>query len=502
MSQLGYIHNTYGKQINIGIANTYSYNVASGANLSRNTIIISSNVNEDGDDTGTYSLFITDNNGTPVRLTYNISQGNGLYYSQQGDYLSLYIDNDTIISENNQLKFNINNHLGESFSYENNKIELNELIIPNSSYKNFGISSIDNETIRNDEDTIYVNTQSLKYSNNSTSTYGIAIGDGNTIITENGKILVNIESFDKANNETFGFIKGDNNTIDIKDGIISVVTKNLNLGTSKNQGIAKPDNNTIIFNDKKQITVNENNLNIATPSSYGLSKIDINTISIKDNKISMKDYDDIKSSILNYKNEYISYVNEYKSLNEYLKSGNVLLRDKNIQLFSINEKSVTELSKPKKDEEVINMETQYVSIEFNIITTCDFIMNIHFEEGTNEFPNVDIVEVNYNTKKIYTREEALNPKTVYPSTNGELMKFIVKLSAKNFRNSTKGQSLVTSINFIISNAEDHNKQKNEKYSIIRYNSLYKEKTNEDSTKNENSNSVYVLKSDNITWSFI
>ena len=503
MSQLGNIYNSYGQQINIAVANTYSYNVASGVNLSRNTVIISSNVDEDGNDTGTYSLFVTDNNGSPIRLTYNISQGNGLYYSQDGDYLSLYIDNDTLISDNNQLKFNINNHLGESFSYEGNKIELNELIIPNSSLQEFGISSIDGETINSDDDTIYVNTQALKYSNNSTSTYGIAIGDGKTIITQNGKLLVNIESFNKASSDNLGFIKGDNSTVDINDGVISVITNKLNLGNSEQYGIGKPDMNTIIFNSDRQITVNEDNLKIATSSTYGLSKINTDTISLNNDKISMKDYDFIKKSISEYKNIYYEYKNEISKIKELLISGNTLVKDKDIQLFSINETSATELNKPQDNEEVIKMPIQYVSVMFNIITTCDFIMNIHFEEGTNEFPNVDIVEVNYNDEKIYTREEALDPKTIYSSTEGELKKFIVKLSAKNFRNSKKGKSLITSINFIISNSEDHNRQKNEKYSIIRYNSLYKEEKQEQEVKDDSlSNRNYILKSDEIYWSFI
>ena len=73
----------------------------------------------------------------------------------------------------------------------------------------------------------------------------------------------------------------------------------------------------------------------------------------------------------------------------------------------------------------------------------------------------------------------------------------------NFRNSKKGKSLITSINFIISNSEDHNRQKNEKYSIIRYNSLYKEEKQEQEVKDDSlSNRNYILKSDEIYWSFI
>ena len=80
MSKLGYISNSYGKQFNISVANTYSYNVLNGSNLPVNSIIIASNVNENNNDTGSYSLIATDSVGSPVRLTYTIKEGNGLYY--------------------------------------------------------------------------------------------------------------------------------------------------------------------------------------------------------------------------------------------------------------------------------------------------------------------------------------------------------------------------------------------------------------------------------------
>ena len=265
--------------------------------------------------------------------------------------------------------------------------------------------------------------------------------------------------------------------------------------------------NTIVFNSNRQITVNENNLNIATPNNYGLAKIDTNTISLNDNKISMKDYNRIKSVIIENNRLYNNYKKEISELKELLASGNILFKNKDIQLFSINETSTAVLDKPKKDEEVINMPMQYVSVMFDVITTCDFILNIHFDEKTNEFPNVDIVEVNYNDEKIYTKEEALSPSTIYSSTNGELKKLIVKFSAKNFKNSRKGNSIITSVNFIISNSENHEKQKNEKYSIVRYNSLYKEIKKkkiykDDSELQEDLEALYVLKTDSITWSFV
>ena len=61
MSKLGNIYLSYGKEFKISIANTYSNIVLSGSNLPVNSIIISSNVDDNFEDTGSYSLIATDN---------------------------------------------------------------------------------------------------------------------------------------------------------------------------------------------------------------------------------------------------------------------------------------------------------------------------------------------------------------------------------------------------------------------------------------------------------
>lgn len=483
MSKLGYISQSYGKEFKISVANTYSYNILSGNNLPANTLIISSNIDDDGNDTGTYSMIVTDYLGTPIRLTYTIKEGNGLYYIPEEDSLKLNIDNDTIITSDGKLSFNLYSHLSDYFNIdENGNISINENRIPNSSLNEYGISSIDGRTIKNDEDKIYVDTSNLQYSNNSTEQYGIVIGDGKTLYTDNGKISLNINSLKKSSSEDYGIVKGDNDTINIEDGIISVNTERLDKADSLKHGIAKPDMSTVIFNENNSITVNESSLSLASPISYGVAKIDSNSINIKDNKISMKDYSYIKESIISYQNIFNNYKDKITEYNEYVSNGNVLFKEDDIQLFSINESSVMEINKPKFEEEVVNMPMQYVSFEFDIITTCDFILNATFEEGTNEAPNVDLIEVKYDEKD-YKKDESMTPNTVYKSTEGLLKKLMVKFSAKNFRNSKKGESIITSIKLTISNKENHLKQKSEKLSIVRYNSLYNKE--EEKEKSEN-----------------
>jgi hypothetical protein len=90
MSELGNINKSYGKPINISVANTYSTTVLNSKALPTNMIIISSPINNDGNDIGTYCLIATDNNGTGVRLSYTIQPGNGLNVdSMNGDIIKL-----------------------------------------------------------------------------------------------------------------------------------------------------------------------------------------------------------------------------------------------------------------------------------------------------------------------------------------------------------------------------------------------------------------------------
>lgn len=498
MSHIGNIRDSYGKQFSIAVANTYSYNVLTGSNLPANTLIIASNVDESLNDTGTYSLIATDSSGNPARITYSISEGNGLYYSEEDDALSMHIDNVTIKNSTGGLYFDLSYVLSDDFNISGNSVNINMNNIPSATKTNLGVARIDGKTLRIDGDILYVATDSLNYANNETHQYGIGIGDGKTIVTTNGKVTLNVDTLSKATNEEYGLLIGGDNTVHIEDGIISVNTQGLSFASEDKFGISKPDNQTIIFNENDDITVNEEKLDNASTANYGLVRIDSSSLTVKDGKISMRDYDKINSYISKYTDTVAEYKKKIDEYNDFLSSGNILFKDKDIQLFVINETSVAELVHPKSEEEVINMPLQTVSAVFDIITTCDFILSIQFEQGTNEFPNVDILEVNYNDEKLYTKEQALDIKTVYPSTEGQKKKLTIKFTAKNYRNSIKTQYVVTSVNIMIANNEDHIKSKSEKYSIVRYNSLY-ELMVKGEEEEEKKDREYIIDQGSIFW---
>ena len=101
MSKLGNIKESYGKQYSIATANAASYIVMNGSNLPKNSIIISSPIDNENEDMGTYSLIGVDNEGFPARLTYTIKEGNGIV--TDNDILKIDIDDNTIKEDKNIL---------------------------------------------------------------------------------------------------------------------------------------------------------------------------------------------------------------------------------------------------------------------------------------------------------------------------------------------------------------------------------------------------------------
>ena len=160
MSKLNDIYNSYGKTFGIAIANTYSYNVMNASGLPKNTLIVAA-----PNDSNNCSLLITDYNGEPVRLTYNIISSNGL------------VDNNGSIS----LETN-------SIFYENESGQLS-IDIENL---------VDNTTIKDINGKFTVDTQELAKA--SSTTYGVTKIDGATILSDDGKIYVNTQKLDKSKN--------------------------------------------------------------------------------------------------------------------------------------------------------------------------------------------------------------------------------------------------------------------------------------------------------------
>ena len=152
MSRLSNIKETYGKQIGISIANTNGENVLASTLLPKNNIIIASPVNADANDIGTYAMFMTDNEGTPVRLTYVIEPGNGLNIDTNNtDIIKLDIDSHSIQTNDNGELIFATGSLVDGISLttnENGQFVVYTQNLPIASKEEYGVVGIDEQTIK------------------------------------------------------------------------------------------------------------------------------------------------------------------------------------------------------------------------------------------------------------------------------------------------------------------------------------------------------------------
>jgi len=471
MSKLGYIQQSYGKQFNIALSNTYSYNVLGGNNLPSNTLIISSPVDENNDDIGSYSILATDYLGTAVRLTYTIKEGNGIIYND--DSLGINIDNNTIIeNDNNELSANIYSIIdNDTIKYDDSYIYIDTDNLDKISTSKRGLFKIDERTIKSDEGKIYVDTQNLNYANSNINS-GIVIGDGITVKSDNGVLSVISENINKSDSENFGVVLTDNNTIINDEGVISVNTQNLNKCSSYNYGVIKVDNSSIIIDNDSNISVDTNNLSKVSNTSKGVFKYDPHTFEIVDDKLSVKNNSYFLEKIDIIKNK-ISYVqSKIDQISDKLHEYKIGIIEPMILDFHCVDIPSATFRKPNYlDEPIYEMEFQYISVNLLVSTNCPFIISIKFEDNID--PQISLYEINYNDININYGNEGLLE--TYQSTNGEKVPIKLTFIGKNYyNNDVSNFSNKVKVKIIVSYVNDVEKYREVNFSMIRFNSGYNE----------------------------
>ena len=472
MSKLGYIDNSYGKQIKVAIANTYGSYVLSGSNLPVNTIIVSSPIDDENNDIGTYSLFITDSLSNPIRLTYSISEGNGLNYSKETDSLKLNIDNDTIIESNNKLSVNIKNIIdNNTIQYTNNKINVNIDNLNKLTDNQRGLFKIDEKTIKSDEGKLYIDTENLRYVNQNTSN-GICIGDGKTIFSNQGILSVNQTNLTVANEQEFGIVSGNSNNIKCEDGTISVVTSTLDKCNSNNGGIVKVDNLTITLNENHELHINTNNLNKLSSSNSGVFKYDNNIFDIKDNSLTIKNTEQFDKKIKDIADKNTLLLDKINEVKYLLTEYEVGVVKPQILDFHCCDPTSSILEKTFFLNQIVDeMKYQYITTDFIVSTNCPFFISVKFENNID--PCVSLFEINYNDKHKYNGNNGLIQ--IYQSTEERKVPIKFTFIAKNyFNNNIKDFSNKVKIKITVSYAYDITINKSVLYSIVRFNSGYNE----------------------------
>lgn len=315
MSKLGNIYLSYGKELKLSVANTYSNIILSGSNLPVNSIIISSNVDDMNNDTGTYSLIATDNDGNPVRLTYCIKPGNGLGLSDtDADVLELKIDNKSIKNSASGLTIDLSFINSKNINKDNNILSVDIDKFPIASDNIKGLVSVDGKTILNDEDTIFINTDELQYSDNSTGIYGIVSDTDGILSIDNGIVSINEDKLPYAEADKYGTIKSDNNTVNIEDGIITINTDRLRNANYNEYGIITVDGVKIKSNDGV-LYIDTNNLEHASHTNLGTICIDGDTIKVNNkDQITISGYKDILDGLTNMSNKLNSEKAQFEDI--------------------------------------------------------------------------------------------------------------------------------------------------------------------------------------------
>ena len=464
MSKVSYINNSYGEEITFAIANTYGGNILKSKQLPPNTFIISSPVNKNNVDSNSPSIFYTDADGVPVRLTYNIVLGNGLTKESDTDIIYLNIDNDTVVTNSGLLGVNTNklfkNELHTSGSIGVNVDEINI-----ASETENGVVKIDGDTILLNGDIHYINTVNLNRATNET--YGIVISDNRTINIENGVASVSVENLSKASNDTCGIIKTDNSTIVSNNGEIYVDNDKLPLcgNMSGMFGIGIPDNENIsVTNGVLYVS----GLPTTSSESLGIARVNGNSLTLENNVLEVKNYNDLNNRFIIIKNK----IDELKSIiqNGGIEGGFVdnSYEEPTIFTFMCNSVSTKTLTKPMYGLFPDLMDYEKINISCVINTNCPFIINVGYEN--NITPPAFLVSVSYKNVT-YEGDDIANIEFAPTYEEDEQINF--EFYFKNVAIANGKQTYITKIHLSAHYSMDDDVYQDILYSIVRYNSMYK-----------------------------
>lgn len=476
MSRLGDIYNSYGAKFSVALANTYSYNVANAALLPKNTIILASpydvSINED---LGNVSMFVTDNDGTPVRLTYSISQENGLYV--ENDTIKMHLGDFLKENENNEISLDVENLIdNDTLVLDNGIIECKSKTLRTASRTQTGVFKIDNSTIKlSNNNQIYVDTQSLDLANNGSNSPGILYSDSDEISISNGVVSIT-DDLRKCDSSTYGVCKTDGISIKSYSGVLSASIDGFNEASNNDFGICNADNRTTYIDNDNVIHANFDSLNDV------LVKPDGTTLDVNNGVLYVKVQNSINNSLLLMSSKISDLDLKISNLEERLRNATPVVRTQSIFGFTCKNIASSVLVKPREYGELTkDMQTQKVSAEFVVKTNCPFKINI--ESIDNIAPQVLLYEINYDDLYVMPGNSGLS--TTFKSTDNQEKKLVFSWLCKNYRSNTFSEySTTTKFIITVASADDASQKKHLKYSIVRYNSLFNDKIDYEAQNDE------------------
>ena len=288
-THIGNTTEMYGHKYNIVVTNVCGPDLLKATDLAERALIISSQANANKEDLGITSLFMTDYDGKPIRLTYTIAVGNGLIQGDDNekDVIRLGIDKTTICS--NYVNGNLYVNKGNLIDNDTLKISIASTSTGHDGRIRVVTKNLDSATnlskgiVKADEFTTYinpyipgeisVNTANLDKVDDALNRDGIIRHNSEgfrTIEAVDGRLNVVTYNLDKASATSAGIVQGDNDTVFINEqGILRVVTENLDKADEYYYGIVKADNHTLSIDDGV-LTVETANLAHATMESFGI----------------------------------------------------------------------------------------------------------------------------------------------------------------------------------------------------------------------------------------
>ena len=473
-TQIGNTTKSFGREYNVSVSNMGGENILASEYLKENTIIIDSKVDNNLEDVGSYSIFVTDVNGKAVRLTYTIQPGNGLYVDPNDtDVIRMRIDENSIMADDGDEiyvnKHNIidNNTLAvnpDDSTAKRGRIAVVTANLQKGTNVLYGIVKGDeNTTYINEENpgVISVNTQNLETvhdGDDENEAWGSPQRDGivrhnsqefRTIKADNGKLEVLTYNLDRAQAESFGIAKGDEETIRTNNGTLSVMTDGLDHANSTRYGIVKGDGQTVTADDGI-LTVNTRNLLPATSNDYGVVMFDDWSIGVSDNnKLEVKRFPEIEALLKTNNPEHEIFRRDIEDLKNRVTKLETTALQEIIEFFTPVGDPTTDLPKPVFDREtwsVINKYADRKTIAFQIKTNCKFYVNVDYKQGTNDYGQVTLLNVQLGNGSVIPYDSLTN--NIFDSNDKKVQTLWFTFQVKNYdadnnQASTNTQVIIT-----------------------------------------------------------
>ena len=476
MSQIGNTTKSFGREYNISISNLGGEQILASEVLRKNTILIDAKVNDSLEDNGSYTLFVTDGNGTPVRLTYTMQPGNGLYADPNDtDVLRMCIDENSIMADDGDELYVNKYNIIDCYTLTVNAIEgdtakrgrigvVTAHLDPASS-TSYGISKGDDITLTTYVDPEYpgqirVNTQYLDKVDDASNTDGIVRHSSEwsrTIAAVDGKLSVLTYNLDKATNTKFGIAKGDENTIMAADGLLTVNTAGLDHADNSIYGIVKGDGiTTNISNGVASVLTS--GLDMATAGTlidgaykggqYGTVLLDGWSINRSPNNgaIEVQRFPEIEALLKTNNPEHEVFARDIEDLkNRVAKLETWALQEKIEFLITVGDPT-TELPEPVFDKttwSIVNKYSDRKTISFQIKTNCKYYINVDYKAGTNDKGQVSLISVQCGSGAVVPANSLSN--TPFLATDQTVQTLYFTFAVKNYEEDNNIASVNTNV---------------------------------------------------------